>query len=143
MQFLAWLAALAVLAQPSPPAPDRQAKDREIEVQAIGCVSGDTLTETNLNRGSSSEGLNPARRWRLRLTKEQRAALREVQGKQVEVTGVARESEVEAGRVIKSARAGRGRVYVGTESSRSAAREQVVVPTLTVSTFKARSESCR
>lgn len=142
MFFVAGLLLIA-LTQPAAPAANRQGKQGEIEVQATGCVSGDTLTETNLNRGSSSDGLNPTRRWRLRLTKEQRAELKKLQGQQVEIVGVARESELAASRVVKTIPAPRGRVYVGTESSRTPSREQAVPPTLNVGSFKATHERCR
>jgi hypothetical protein len=76
--MLIGIAAMALLlgAQPSPPQPNVVLKQGDVEVQAVGCLAGTTLTETNLNRGSSSDGLNPTRQWRLRVTKEQRAQLK-------------------------------------------------------------------
>ncbi|MEZ5284569.1 MAG: hypothetical protein R2712_07140 [Vicinamibacterales bacterium] len=53
-------------------------KRGEVEVEAVGCVSGTTLTETNLNRNPSNGAENPNRRWRLRLSKAQEAALKEL-----------------------------------------------------------------
>lgn len=125
------------------PAAQPQPRRGEVDVQVTGCVSGDTLTETNLNRTSSSEGLNPSRRWRLRLTSEQREQLRKVRDKQVEMIGVANEAELKSARVVKSVPAGRGRVYVGADSSRTASREQPIPPTLTVGRFTVKTEACR
>lgn len=72
-----------------------------------------------------------------------RAELKKLQGRQVEIFGAARESELTSSRVVKIVPAPRGRVYVGAESSRSASPEQAVTPTLMVGSFTATSERCR
>jgi hypothetical protein len=142
MIHFAFVTTLIVI-QPAAPPANTQPKSGEVNVQVIGCVSGDTLTETNLNRGTSSEGLNPTRRWRLRLTKAQRATLKEISDRQIEIFGAAKESEIKSAMLVKRAKVGKAHVYVGAESSRRPGREQAGLPTLTVATFAARSDVCR
>ena len=139
--------ASSVFAQPArPPA---QTTDRdEIEVQVVGCVSGDTLTETTLNRtegqANSSGSLNPEGRWRLSVSKQQREQLRKLARNQVEILGVVRKSELESARVIKSAPVGKARVWVGTGSSKAGSSKQSVdLPILRVGSFKRLEGTCR
>ena len=51
----------------------------EVEVLAVGCVSGQTLTESTLthNPNAGQEGLNPNRRWQLVLSAERLRRLRD------------------------------------------------------------------
>jgi hypothetical protein len=130
---------LAALLQAASAGPARG----EIEVVAVGCVSGTTLTETNLNRNPSNGAENPARRWRLRLSKEQERALKEIGPNQVEVVGYANERELESATLTKSARVGLGRAYVGVGSSRTAAPDRVATPTLRVESFRQTRDTCR
>jgi hypothetical protein len=46
-------------------------------------------------------------------------------------------------RVIKSRRVGSGRLYAGAETAQQPQREPVVIPTLTVASFKALTDTCR
>src|SRR5262245_19924424 len=96
---------LAAMLQSPTPGPARG----EVEVVAIGCVSGTTLTETNLTRNPSSGAENPARRWRLSLSKAQEKALKEIGPNQVEVFGFAREMELESASLVKTQKIGPGR----------------------------------
>ena len=140
--------ASTVFAQPARP-PVQTADRGEVEVQVVGCVSGDTLTETNLNRAeghaNSAEGLNPKGRWRLSLSKEQREQLRKLSRNQVEIFGSVRKSELESGRIVKSARVGKkGRAWVGTSGSKGKSDvEAVALPLLRVGSFKALEGTCR
>lgn len=130
-------------AEQPPRAADVPRSAHDIEVTATGCLSGDTLTETNLNRNPSNGVPNPARRWRLRVTSAQRQLLKELDpGRQVEVWGVADGRELESATVGKSVRVGPGRAYVGAESKKTPARA-VVLPTLVVETVKQTADSCR
>jgi hypothetical protein len=147
--FLAWVCCVhGVFAQPArPPA---QTTDRgEVEVQVVGCVSGDTLTETTLNRtegqSNSSESLNPKGRWRLSVSKEQREPLRELSPHPIEIFGTVRESELARGRVVKSVRVGKaGRAWVGTSTSKNGPDvEAIALPLLRVGSFKRLEGACR
>jgi hypothetical protein len=131
--------ALSLLADPQLPT-NQPPKHDEIEVRAVGCIAGDTLTET---RTDSPEDLNSTRRWRLRLSKELQKALEEIAGKQVEVFGLAKRDEVSRPMVAKSVRVGRGRAYVGAKSSRRPQNEPVQIPTLRVTAIAGRAEDCR
>jgi hypothetical protein len=138
------IAATALLlgVQPSLPQPNVVLKKGDVEVQAVGCIASTTLTETNLNRGSSSDGLNPTRQWRLRVTKEQRAQLKNLEGHQLEVSGTANAAEIKSARLTKSAEVGKGRIYVGTEAARSPQAAAASPPTLAVTAIRVRAERC-
>ena len=132
-------AVISGLVQSPPPAPT----GNQVEVNAIGCASGDMLTESNLNHTASAEGLNPTRQWRLRLSSEQRSRLKAIGKKQVEIFGVADRNEIKGATVVKSKQLSKGRVYVGTQASRSPQSEQVRPPTLIVGSISPREEACR
>ena len=129
--------------------PPAQTTDRdEVEVQVVGCVSGDTLTETTLNRtegrSNSTESLNPKGRWRLSVSREQREQLRKLSRNQVEIVGLVRKSELDTGRIGKTARVGKARVWVGAGTSKGTYDEEpVALPLLRVGAFKAMEGTCR
>jgi hypothetical protein len=130
---------LAAILQGPTPGPARG----EVEVAAIGCVSGSTLTETNLTRNPSSGAENPARRWRLRLSKAQERALKEIGPNKVEVLGFANVMELENATLVKSQKVGPGRAYVGAGSSRTVAPDRPALPTLRVESFTRTQDKCR
>jgi hypothetical protein len=143
-----WMCSASALFAQVPRPPAQTTERREIEVQVVGCVSGDTLTETTLNRtegrSNSEQSLNSRGRWRLSLTREQREQLRKLSRHQVEVIGVARVSELESGRVVKTARVGKGRVYVGADATkRTVDDEPVALPLLRVGAFRSLEGLCR
>ena len=86
--------------------------------------------------------MNPTRQWRLRVTKKQRAQLKDLEGQQLEVSGTANAAEIKSARVIKSTWVGKGRIYVGTEASRSPEAAGIALPVLAAGTIRERAERC-
>lgn len=121
-----------------PRVPDAKSTGQDIDVQATGCLSGDTLVKQNLDRNPSNPVPNPARRWRLRLTGGQGEALKTLDPKrQVEVWGVVDRHELESG---LAARACVGRV--GAESKKTPASAPMVLPTPTVDSITQTQDRC-
>jgi hypothetical protein len=120
----------------------------EVEVLAVGCVSGQTLTESSLthNPNAGEEGLNAKRRWQLVTSAERLRRLRHEAGdRQVAVSGTVRRSELRTGTVGKTAAVGnKGRAYVGAGTpSRDLDAEAVVLPRLRVTSWTVRADTCR
>jgi hypothetical protein len=107
-------------------------------VEITGCVKGSTLTETNLRIAGDKDD-PPARKWRLRGPKDVMKQLKDLKGKELEITGTSKEPDPG---MTGGKRIGKSNIYIGAtpNPNRDPLPEQ---PTLDVESFKPTGESCR
>ena len=115
-------------------------KEGRIRVAVSGCIKGSTLTETNLRLEPGGDG-NPARRWRLRGSKELMKKVKAEGNRELEIVGTTKDPD--SAMAMGGRRIGKSNIYIGGGPLSSARDPLPELPTIDVESFEPTGETCR